>query len=260
VIDSEREAAADRSDPDPNPNPDPNPDADRRRRNAGVDATQSFYTRWALLYDAVATHTPRLGGLRERAANELAPEPGDRVVEMGCGTGANLPYLRERVGETGSVVGVDFTPGMVDRARRRIEREDWEDAHVVRGDATRPPLADGGADALFASFVSGMLDDPAAVVDDWCDLVGPGGRIGLLDLGRSTRPAGRPINALFRGLVFAASPSKRALLRPGSGGDPASALDGRIAAAHRRLRERCPDARYSTHALGFARLGVGTVD
>jgi SAM-dependent methyltransferase len=259
MTDSERETAT--AGDDPAPTPDPDPDADRRRE-AGVDATQSFYTRWALLYDAVATHTPRLGGLRERAVNELAPAPGDRVVEMGCGTGANFPYLRERVGESGSVVGVDFTPGMVDRARRRVEREGWENVHVARGDATRPPLAEGDADALFASFVSGMVDDPAAVVDGWCDLVGAGGRIGLLDLGRSTRPAGRPINALFRGLVLVASPSKRALLWPagGTGSGAASTLDSRIAAAQRRLRERCPDARYSTHALGFARLGVGTVE
>ena len=126
--------------------------------------------------------------------------------------------------------------------------------HVVAGDATRPPVDD--ADAVFASFVSGMLADPAAAVDTWAALVGEGGRLGLLDLARSTRPVGRPMNALFYGLVVAGLPSKR---RRDVEAAP-QVLDDRVVAAQRALRDRCTDAHYSTHALGFARLGAGTVD
>jgi ubiquinone/menaquinone biosynthesis C-methylase UbiE len=220
----------------------------------GVAATQGFYSRWARLYDALASHTPGIGSLRARAADRLGLQPGDTVVEMGCGTGANFPYLRERVGPAGTVVGVDLTPGMLGPARARIEREGWANVHVVAGDAARPPVRE--ADAVFASFVSGMLGEPAAVVDDWADLVGPGGRVGLLDLARSTSTLGRPVNALFTGLVFAGLPSKRpadALAAPRT-------LDGRVVAAQRALRDRCRDVRYSTHALGFARLAAGTVE
>jgi ubiquinone/menaquinone biosynthesis C-methylase UbiE len=221
---------------------------------SGVAETQQFYTRWAGLYDALASHTPGLGGLRERAITRLAPNPGDTVVEMGCGTGANFPYLRERVGDEGTVVGVDLTAGMLAEARDRIEREGWENVHVVAGDAARPPVAD--ADAVFASFVSGMLADPAAAVNRWADIVGEGGRIGLLDLARSTEPVGRPLNALFTGLVFAGLPSKRR----GDVVDAPKLLDSRVVAAQRALRDRCEDAHYSTHALGFARLAAGTVE
>ncbi|SFL00587.1 Ubiquinone/menaquinone biosynthesis C-methylase UbiE [Halogranum rubrum] len=220
----------------------------------GVAETQQFYTRWAGLYDALASHTPGIGGLRERAITRLAPARGDTVVEMGCGTGANFPYLRERVGSEGTVVGVDLTGGMLAEARARIEREGWENVHVVAGDAARPPVAD--ADAVFASFVSGMLADPAAAVDTWADLVDEGGRLGLLDLARSTRPVGRSLNVLFAGLVFAGLPSKRRA-------DAAEAprlLDNRVVAAQQALRERCTDVHYSTHALGFARLAAGTVE
>jgi ubiquinone/menaquinone biosynthesis C-methylase UbiE len=220
----------------------------------GVAETQQFYTRWAGLYDALASHTPGIGGLRERAVTRLAPAPGDTVVEMGCGTGANFPYLRERVGEEGTVVGVDLTAGMLAEARDRIEREGWANVHVVAGDAARPPVAD--ADAVFASFVSGMLADPAGAVHDWADLVGEGGRLGLLDLARSTEPVGRPLNTLFAGLVFAGLPSKRR----GDVADAPRLLDGRVVAAQRALRERCTDAHYSTHALGFARVAAGTVE
>ncbi|KTG10665.1 alkanonic acid methyltransferase [Haloprofundus marisrubri] len=205
------------------------------------------------MYDALATYGPGVSTLRERTAAALDPQAGDTVVEMGCGTGANFAYLRERVGDSGTVVGVDFSPGMLAVARDRVVREKWENVHVVRGDATQPPVEH--TDAVVASFVSGMLADPAAVVDDWADLVGPGGRLALLDLARSTRPAGRPLNALFHGLVLAGMPSKR----PADLSAATELLDRRVVAAQRALRKRCVDATYSTHALGFARLGAGTV-
>jgi ubiquinone/menaquinone biosynthesis C-methylase UbiE len=223
----------------------------------GVTATQAFYTRWAGLYDALATRTPGIGSLRARAADRLAPEHGDTVVEMGCGTGANLPHLRKRVGPEGTVIGVDFTPGMVTTARQRVHREGWANVHVVRGDATRPPVAVGDADALLSSFVVGMLGDPAEAVADWTGLVGSGGRVALLDLARSTRPVGAPLNAIFRAFVLASSP-------PGTserhGGSPGGVLDRRVAAAHRTLFDRCAGVEHSTHALGFVRLSSGTVE
>lgn len=223
--------------------------------DGGVAATQSFYSRWADLYDAIATGTPGIGRLRERAVAALGPGRGDVVVDVGCGTGATLPYLRERVGSGGTVVGVDFTPGMVDRARGRVRAAGWENVHVVRGDATRLPV--DRADAVFASFVSGMLAAPARVVSDWADLVGPGGRLALFDLARSTRVAGAPLNLLFRGLVRASSP-------PGTGQrhgeSPTRVLDRRVAAAHRALFERCSGVAHGRAALGFVRISAGTVD
>jgi ubiquinone/menaquinone biosynthesis C-methylase UbiE len=222
------------------------------RSDGGVATTQAFYTRWARLFDAIARRTPGVGGLRERAADRLAPTPGDVVVDMGCGTGANLPYLRDRVAPTGRVVGVDFTPGVLALARDRFAGVDG--VSVVRGDATRPPVAD--ADAVFASFVSGMLADPAAAVRTWAEIVGPGGRLGLLDLARSTRPVGRPLNEAFRLVVRATSPpGTRSRLDE----SPAALLDRRVVAAHRALADCCDDVEHETHALGFARLSVGTV-
>ena len=224
----------------------------RRDDAGGVAATQAFYSRWAGLYDAVARRMPGVGGLRERAADRLAPGPGDIVVDMGCGTGANLPYLQARVGPGGRVLGVDFTPGVLAVARDRFDGVDG--VGVVRGDATRPPVA--AADAVFASFVSGMLAEPAAAVGTWADVVGPGGRLGLLDLARSTHPLGRPLNDLFRVVVRATSPpGTRSRLRE----SPAALLDRRVVAAHRALADRCETVEHETHALGYARLTVGTV-
>ncbi|SFF90312.1 Methyltransferase domain-containing protein [Halopelagius inordinatus] len=219
----------------------------------GTDATQEFYSRYARLYDLIARRTPGVTGLRESVADALDPKRGDVVVDMGCGTGANFPYLRERVGPSGTVVGVDFTPGVLAVARDRIDGEGWENVHVVRGDATRPPV--GEADAVLATFVSGMLADPAAAVRTWAELVGPDGRLAVGDLGRSTSPLGRPLNAAFESLVRASTP-------PGPGRrmeSPSALLDERLVAAHSELERLCTDVRRDVRALGFARVRGGTV-
>jgi ubiquinone/menaquinone biosynthesis C-methylase UbiE len=220
--------------------------------DGGVETTQAFYSRWARLYDALARRTPGVGGLRERAVGRLAPPAGGDVVDMGCGTGANLPYLRDRVGATGRVLGVDFTPGVLAVARERVA--DVPNTSVVRGDATRPPVVE--ADGVFASFVSGMLTAPGEAVRTWADIVGPGGRLGLLDLARSTHPVGRPLNDAFRLVVRATSPpGTRSRLTD----SPAVLLDRRVVDAHTALADCCHDVEHETGALGYARLTVGTV-
>ncbi|ATW87894.1 methyltransferase family protein [Halohasta litchfieldiae] len=220
-----------------------------------IGPTQQFYTRWARLYDLVAVQTPGIGSIRTAAVDLLDPQPGDTVVEMGCGSGANLSLLRDRVGPEGRVIGVDVSPGVLSVARKRVDRNGWTNVHIVRSDATQPPVDSADVDCLFASLVVAMFDAPAGVVDDWAELVGPGGRLGLMDLARSSHPRARVLNGLFRRFVTYANPRS---VRQSTA--PLSTLDRRVAAAHKRLHERCSDAQSETRALGFARLSAGTVD
>lgn len=214
---------------------------------------QAFYGRWARLYDAIAT-LPGVGSWRERAVGSLELSPGDRVVEMGCGTGANLPYLREAVGAEGTVVGVDFTRGMLNRARKRVAAEGWTNVHLVHGDATAPPVE--RVDALFASFVVGMLETPAIVVEDWLALVRSGGRIALLDAARSTRASAKPLDAAFRLFVAASAPPTTQLRYSNP---PWRSLDRRVAAARHPLEVRTTEYGTEEFALGFVRLASGRV-
>jgi phosphatidylethanolamine/phosphatidyl-N-methylethanolamine N-methyltransferase len=222
------------------------------RANEASEA-QAFYGRWARLYDAIATF-PGVGSWRERAVRSLWLSPGDTVVEMGCGTGANLPYLRAAVGAPGTVVGVDFTRGMLDRARRRIETKEWTNVHLVRGDATAPPT--GTADAVLASFVVGMFETPETVVEDWLSLVRSGGRVTLLDAARSTRPSAKPLDAAFRLFVAASAPPTTQLRYANP---PWESLDERVAAARRPLAASATEYATEEFALGFVRLASGRV-
>jgi ubiquinone/menaquinone biosynthesis C-methylase UbiE len=230
----------------------------RRVTRMATDATtaaQQFYGRWADLYDALARSTPGLGHLRGRAADALALEPGDTVVEMGCGTGANLPYLRERVGPEGRVVGLDFTRGMLGRARDRIDREEWQNVHLLQADATEIEFRES-PDAIVATFVVGMLGDPEEAVNRWADQLAPGGRLALLDAAQTTRWFGWPVNQAFRGLVVASSPTKMSAYERA----PWSVLDDRVAAARQALRARTDETTHSEHALGVVRITGGRVE
>ncbi|WP_122089656.1 methyltransferase domain-containing protein [Halalkalicoccus subterraneus] len=210
-----------------------------------------FYTRWADLYDHVSRGIPGIAGLRRRTAEALELELGDVVVEMGCGTGANLASLREEVGPEGTVIGVDVSGGVLDRAREHVAGEGWENVHLVRGDATAPPLQ--GANAVVATFVVGMFPDPEAVVEGWCEFVGSGGRVALLNAARSRRAYGPLINLPFRAFVYASTPGKRRF------NDPTEELDRRVAVGHRTVGRRCERTVHTDGALGLVRLTAGTV-
>lgn len=230
-----------------------------------VASAQSFYTRWARAYDVLARYAPGVGSLRQRVVEALDLDRGDVVLDLGCGTGANLPYLREAVGPEGAVVGVDFAPGPAAIARDRAGS--WENVHVLRGDAARPPVRDrserspapprGGhsPDAVLATFVVGMLSNPDVVVRSWADHVGPGGRLALLDLARTAAAPWRLLNPPFAVLTRASAPGSDAR----RDADAVAVLDRRVEAAHESLADCCVDVRRSAHVGGFARIGAGRV-
>jgi len=215
-----------------------------------VDAVRRFYGRWARYYDVLAD-TALVGSWRRRVVDGLDLETGDLVVEMGCGTGANLPLLRERVGPSGTVIGVELTRGMLRKAHRRVERGGWSNVHLVAGDATHPPTT-ADIDAILGTFVVGLFDDPAAVVDEWVDLLAPGGRLGVLEAGPSDRPIALPLNVAFRAFTRFSAPSGRRAIE-----SPARSLHRRIQDVRDRLDTRTTHTSHDEFGLGFLFCSVG---
>jgi len=211
---------------------------------------QAFYGQWARAYDWLCRLLPGVQRLRRAAVAALEIDAGDTVVDLGCGTGANLALLRERVGPDGAVVGVDLTRGMLGVAARRVERHGWENVHLVRGDAARPPV--DGVDAVLGSFVVGLLADPGAAVERWVDRVVPGGRVAVLEAGRSRHPHARHLNWAFDEFVAAGAPS-------GGRDAPSRTLDDRIEAARDALTENATLTRDERRAAGFVRVFAADV-
>jgi ubiquinone/menaquinone biosynthesis C-methylase UbiE len=110
-----------------------------------------YYDVFARVYDRfVAAHSSDPGGrLREVLANRAMLMHGDRALDLCTGTGAMLPVLARRAGETGLLVGLDFSRGMLEQARRKIAGTPG--VVLVLADAERLPLRDGSLDAVTCS-------------------------------------------------------------------------------------------------------------
>ncbi|QNE18241.1 methyltransferase domain-containing protein [Kribbella qitaiheensis] len=119
---------------------------------------------------------------RVAAIELLALGAGDRVLDVGCGTGLSLPLLVDAVGPDGRIVGVDASSEMLERARRRVVRNRWEHVDLVRGaagDVAR--LAAGPFDAALFTYSLAIVDDWRRAWRQTLTLVRPGGRIAVVD-------------------------------------------------------------------------------
>lgn len=104
-----------------------------------LDRTVRWYDRIAPVYDLVCG--PLYAKPRQYAIERLELQPGERALEIGCGTGLNLPLMAEAVGEQGRVAGWDASWGMLERAHRRIDKLGLEQVVLHEGDLMEPPHA-----------------------------------------------------------------------------------------------------------------------
>ena len=118
--------------------------------------------------------------LRRRAAARLRLEPGHRVLEIGCGTGRNFPFLREAVGPTGKVYGVDLSSGMLRKARELCRREQWANVELTQCDAAEyiPPEP---LDGIVFGLSYNTMPHHLAVLRHALKQLRPGGRIVIMD-------------------------------------------------------------------------------
>lgn len=149
------------------------------------DHSQRVYDWWSrhdLAYAAFvnAFLLGRTGEFRDRTVDALALDPGDSVLDVGCGPGPNFERLASAVGPTGTVVGVDASPGMTARASERGDGLACE-TEVLRADATSLPVRAEQFDAACATLSVSAMPDVPAVVAGIHDALSPGGRVAILD-------------------------------------------------------------------------------
>ena len=85
--------------------------------------------------------------VRHKAVTLLNLKEGDRVLDAGCGSGGSFPYLIKNIGEAGQIVGVDISPQTIRNTNKRITKNNWQNVHVVEGDAKTVELS-GSFDGL----------------------------------------------------------------------------------------------------------------
>jgi S-adenosylmethionine-diacylgycerolhomoserine-N-methlytransferase len=143
---------------------------------------------------------------RDRLIARLAPPPGGRMLEIGCGTARNLVRAARAYPEV-DLFGIDISHEMLETARRTVVREQLT-AHIqlAQADATRfdPALLFGvpGFSRIFISYSLSMIPGWRAVLDQAAACLLPGGELHIVDFGRQERLPGLFKAALRRWLAL----------------------------------------------------------
>ena len=111
-----------------------------------------------------------------------ALRPGERVVDVGCGAGIDSLIAARMVGPAGGVVGVDMTPGMLDRARSSAADMGAENVEFRQGFAESLPVADGWADVVISNGVLNLFPDKSAGLQEMARVLKPTGRLQIGDI------------------------------------------------------------------------------
>jgi demethylmenaquinone methyltransferase/2-methoxy-6-polyprenyl-1,4-benzoquinol methylase len=153
------------------------------------DAVRGMFDRIAPVYDAMnRVMTAGLDRSWRRLTVEAVVQPGDRVLDACCGTG-DLAVAAEREG--GIVTGLDFSPRMLERARKKSETVTW-----IEGDLLALPFDEGSFDAATVGFGVRNVADLEAALAELHRVLRPGGRLAILEI---TQPRGglRPFFSLW---------------------------------------------------------------
>jgi phosphatidylethanolamine/phosphatidyl-N-methylethanolamine N-methyltransferase len=158
-----------------------------------IETVKAAYRRYAGFYDAL--FGPVLQPGRTAVVDALGCRPGDRVLEVGVGTGLSLPLYPPSV----RVTGVDVSREMLERARVRVAKRNF--AHVealLEMDAEAMSFADASFDKVVAMYVVSVVANPARLLAELHRVCKPDGEIFLVNHVRSDNPL---LGALEKGLA-----------------------------------------------------------
>src|SRR5688572_28637346 len=166
-------------------------EASIKRVNRSKDAARASYNRMSRWYDMIAGSTEKK--YRDWGLEKLSARQGEKILEIGFGTGHCLVSLAKAVGPAGRVIGLDLSDGMLAIARERLQQlelSDRVDLHL--GDAARQDfLQAGDLNGVFMSFTLELFDNPEIprVLQECHRILKPGGRLAVVSMTKTNPPS-----------------------------------------------------------------------
>jgi phosphatidylethanolamine/phosphatidyl-N-methylethanolamine N-methyltransferase len=146
------------------------------------DFVERVYERLASVYDLFFGPTLHPGRLHAR--DRMVISPGDRILEVGVGTGINAALYPSHC----HITGIDLSTSMLDTARERVARQGLRNVRLLEMDAGNLTFADDSFDIVYAPYLVSVVPDPVKVVTEMRRVCRPGGRIIILNHFRSANP------------------------------------------------------------------------
>jgi len=153
------------------------------------DLFEAVAPRYDLLNDLLSLGGHRLW--KRQAVAWLNPRPGQRLLDLCCGTGDGALLLAQKVRPGGQVLGLDAAAAPLKLARQRAAQEPWLPLRFDQGDALATGLVDSWADGALMAYGLRNLVDPAGGLAELRRVLRDGGRAAVLDFNRPD-PAGGP--------------------------------------------------------------------
>jgi len=141
------------------------------------------YTWWSKLYFLFA---PMEKKARTRGIELARIHPDDKVLEVAVGTGYSFHEILKRVGRENTVYGIDLTPAMLEKTKKRVSRKGYSNFELIEGDARHMSFPDGSFDVLYNSFMLDLIPiaDFPVILGEFRRVLKKDGRLVLVNLSK----------------------------------------------------------------------------